>query len=54
MARPEGPSCNSHDRKVVVTVLEILRGPKDRHVGPSGLIVRFGGCNRDLTVAAIT
>jgi len=33
--RPEGPLCNSHDRKVVVTsVSNYLGGPKDRHEPP--------------------
>ena len=30
--RPEGPLCNSHDRKVVVRdVINEREGPKDRH-----------------------
>jgi hypothetical protein len=39
---PEGPSCNSRDRKVVVTeFLNEFGGPQDRHdhAGPSGLVV---------------
>ncbi len=41
MARPEGPSCNSHDREVVGQMFSNnQRGPKDTHefhVGPAGL-----------------
>lgn len=54
--RPEGPLCNSHDRKVVVTVLKMSRrseGPAWIHVGPSGLDLLNEDVNPDLTVGAI-
>jgi hypothetical protein len=55
--RPEGPSCNSHDRKVVVTsVINYRGGPKDRQGIMSALrasIVLLGDCYPDLTVGAI-
>ncbi len=54
--RPGGPSGNSHDRQVVVTVLERQRGPKDGHEFMAALrasIVLLSASDADLTVRAI-
>jgi hypothetical protein len=59
VVRPEGPSFNSHDRQVVVTVLETIEevrrtGMNVPQVGPSGLVVLVGDLSPDLTVGAIS
>jgi hypothetical protein len=54
---PDGPTCNSHDRQVVVTDVindvEVRRTGRN-HVGPSGLKFFCGNYDPDLTVGATT
>ena len=57
VVRPEGPSCNSHDRKVVVKMFSNIREVRRtgmnsyRPVGPQ--LFLLGDSNPDLTVGAI-
>ena len=59
VVRPEGPSINSHDRQVVVTVLEMIEeirgtGVDFVHIGPSGLVAVDADCDADPTGGAIS